>query len=642
MNFEKINLIAIVRILRFRFAALLLFLFFTTPLFAQVKFTTIISSKEIGRSDYVQVEFVVENAKQIEHLAPPAFPDFHIVEGPMQSSGMSIVNGNMSQYKAVSFILQPVKTGKFTIQGALAEVDGKQMRSNPVSVEVNTNSTGSTNSISPMLQPSLPDRDPIADNREYILRPGENIVEKTKKNLFVKALVDKNSCYVGEPIVVTYKLYSRLRSESRVTKQPSLNGFSVYDMLDPNSDASSVETLNGKPFTVHIIRKAQLIPLQAGPVELSQVEVENTVHFLKPSEKHQHSSSLLQNLLDQLSEGETGDDIQQHITLTSKPLTVTVKPLPETNKPADYNGAVGHFSMDAEIENKNISAQDAATLKVTIHGNGNLPVVDAPPVKWPSNVNVYNTTAKEDIDKAVAPMKGSKTFEYVFTPKSVGSIAIPAVQFSYFDPVSSSYKTLQSQSFQFTAKAAKKQSPSLFKNILSSNANSSVIQDLKGFFQQHLEWLFAAVILSFLAFFLWRHNISALKKEDDIKQEAMAAENIKKEITVPVMPVTEVTDPLLRAKRLLENGDHKGFYVELNRSLWDALSAKCNLPASELNKSNISFQLKTKGWDDENIFKLQDIFSRCEMNLYTPDYNASDTENILHNAEQVIKYINEV
>jgi hypothetical protein len=642
MNFGKINFTAIVTISHSRFTAFIFLLLFTAPIMAQVKFSTITSSKEIGRGDYVQVEFVVENAKQIEHLTPPAFPDFHIVEGPMQSSGMSIVNGNMSQYKGVSFILQPIKTGKFTIQGASAEVDGKKLQSNAVSIEVTTNSSGNSNSINPMLQPSLPLREPVTDDKEYVLKPGENIIEKAKKNLFVKVQVDKNSCYVGEPIVATYKLYSRLRSESKVTKHPSLNGFSVYDMVDPNTDEASVETVNGKPFTVHIIRKAQLIPLQAGSVELSQVEVENTVHFIKSSEKHQRSNSLLQNLLDQLSEGETGEDIQQHILLTSKPLTITVKPLPETNKPADYNGAVGHFSMDASVDNKNISAQDAATLKVTIHGSGNLPVVDAPQVQWPSNVNVYSTSGKEDIDKTVAPMKGSKFFEYVFTPKAAGSYTIPAILFSYFDPVSSSYKTLQSQPLQFIAGAAKKQSPSLFKNILSSKTNTWTISDLKDFFDKHLEWFFAALILSIVAFFLWRHNIVSLKREEDDRKDISLSKEIKKEIEVPVMPIVEAVDPLLRAKRMLNNGDHRGFYTELNRTLWDVLIAKFNLPASELNKFNISAQLRAKGWDEENIFKLQGILNKCEMNLYTPDYNNMDIENILHDAEQTIKYINEV
>ncbi|MES1160324.1 MAG: BatD family protein, partial [Bacteroidota bacterium] len=149
----------------------------------QVKFTTIASSQEIGRSDYLQVEFVVENAKQIDQLNPPDFPGFHIAQGPIQSSGMSIVNGNMSQYKAISFVLQPTRTGKFTIEGATAQVDGKHMRSNSVTIVVNAgssgpanNGNGNTGGSNPFLQPAWPDpaAGPPEVDRDYILRPGEN------------------------------------------------------------------------------------------------------------------------------------------------------------------------------------------------------------------------------------------------------------------------------------------------------------------------------------------------------------------------------------------------------------------------------------------------------------------------------------
>ncbi len=241
----------------------------------QVKFTMVASSQEIGRGDYLQIKFVIENARQIDQLNAPDFPGFTIVQGPIQSSGMSVVNGNVSQYEGLSFVIQPLKTGKFTIQGASAVVDGKKMRSNPVTITVTAVSSGNSNNniapINPFAQLGMPDpsaANPMDIDREYLLKPGENIKEKIRKNLFVKVQVDKTTCYVGEPIVATYKLYSRLSSESRVTKRPSLNGFSVYDMIDPGTDASSVEKLNGKPFVVHIIRKTQLVPLQAGTVDL--------------------------------------------------------------------------------------------------------------------------------------------------------------------------------------------------------------------------------------------------------------------------------------------------------------------------------------------------------------------------------------
>ena len=70
----------------------------------------------------------------------------------------------------------------------------------------------------------------IHEYDDYILRKGENVAEKIKKNLFIKIDVNKKSCYVGEPIVATYKLYTRLKSESNIIKTPSFNGFSVSEL----------------------------------------------------------------------------------------------------------------------------------------------------------------------------------------------------------------------------------------------------------------------------------------------------------------------------------------------------------------------------------------------------------------------------
>lgn len=594
---------------------------------AQTKFTTVLSSREIGRSDYVQVEFIVENASHIENLVPPTFPNFHVVEGPIQSSGMSIVNGNTSQYKGVSFVLQPLKTGKFNIAGATADIDGKAMRSNTVTIEVSAN--GSSNTPPPALQPVWPD-DPADAAREYILKPGENASDKIKKNLFVRVQADKTTCYLGEPVVVTYKLYSRLRSESRVTRRPSLNGFSVYDMTDPNRDMASVETLNGKQYAVHIIRKAQLIPLQPGVVELDPAEVENKVYFIRQSASGQRRRSLLDDFFGMPSEA--GEETSQNVTLQSQSLAITIKPLPESNKPADFNGAVGHFTMNAELERKKIPAGDAGSLKVTIKGKGNLTVVNAPSVKWPDSVDAYDPTAKEDIDKTVSPMSGSKTFDYVFSPRKQGTYELPPVEFSYFDPASATYKSIQSPAFHFEVTAAAKHAKH---NVLQSVETESL---LKTFLQQHLEWIFAILILSGLAVYLWRQNTRLKKAEFQVKavtETIKSAPENQIQVAVPEPP-----DPLQKPRRLLADGDYPGFYRELNRSVWDTLKS-LNLPASELNKHNVAHYLRARGWDDNTIGLLEQTLNECELNLYTPDHNESNMYQVLQQAETLLKLLRE-
>ncbi|HEY4062487.1 MAG TPA: BatD family protein [Puia sp.] len=642
----------------------------------QVKFTTVASSQEIGRGDYLQIEFVVENAKQIDQLTPPGFPGFHIAQGPIQSSGMSIMNGNMSQYKALSFVLQPSKTGKYTIGGASAMVDGKHMQSNSITITVTATSSGSANNNNnnsgngnnSMLPPSWPDpfgnSEPPEVDREYILKPGENIKDKIHKNLFVKVQVSKNSCYVGEPIVATYKLYSRLSSESRVTKRPSLNGFSVYDMIDPNTDAVSVEKLNGKAFTVHIIRKTQLIPLQAGTIDLDPVEVENTVHFVKGGvrSERRHSGNAIRDLFDQLTDDDAaGPEVDENVTLDTKPVSITVKPLPEENKPANFNGAVGNFSIEASVPNRDLSAQDESTLHVVVRGKGNLPVINAPQLSWPNGIEAFDPTAREDVNKTVAPMTGSKSFDYIFTPRTPGHYTIPAVSFPYFDPIAQSYKTAASSplEIQVAPASGRKASSSASAGGVSGNPVRQSIRSRLGMLvQQHLEWIFTVIILSLIAVYLWRQNIRLKKTSQEEKEVLREAEAQKAEdhvekaegpgtdrqgnpipelLSSAYLPTSIVADPLQEARQALENSDYKSFYRDLNRAVWKAISKKLSLPASELNKSNIIRHLQARGWDAHTILSLENILNECEMNLYTPAYDQYNMQQLLRQTQWMLE-----
>jgi hypothetical protein len=644
-------------------------LFMGSYVSGQVKFTTVVNSKDIGRGDYLQIEFYIENAKEIDQLAPPEFPGFQVVQGPIQSSGMSIVNGNMSQYKSVSYVLQPVKTGKFTIGGASATVDGKHMQSNAVTINVSASSTGPGGSgaaggsggsagpgagVNPFPNMNWPP-DPFSMgspeevDKDIVLKPGENIKDKINKNLFLKVQVDKTTCFVGEPIVATYKLYSRLASESRVTKRPSLNGFSVYDMVDPNSDAASVERLNGKAYTVHIIRKTQLIPLQPGTIDLDPVEVENTVHFVKGTkQQEQHrGSNPMKDFFDQLNDENLGPEIDENVTLNTKPVTITIKALPDANKPAGFSGAVGNFTIQASLANRNISAQDEATLHVVIRGKGNLPVITAPQIAWPEGVEAFDPTAKEDINKTVAPMSGAKSFDYIFTPRDAGHFVIPAISFPYFDPAAQSYKTVGTNPIDFQVMAGAKRKPAN-SGTNPTAGNSTTITDgaspLKKLVQDHLEWIFAVLILSFLAVYLWRQNIRLRKAEVEQKEaaarqaeeERLAEEKARESLAAAAAAAAPAVDYLLEVRQLFDLGDYKGFYRELNRAVWKALSRKLALPASELNKLNIARQLDARGWDKQEILSLENILNECEMNLYTPAYDAYNMQLLLRQAEPVM------
>jgi hypothetical protein len=106
--------------------------------------------------------------------------------------------------------------------------------------------------------------------------------------------------------------------------------------------------------------------------------------------------------------------------------------------------------------------------------------------------------------------------------------------------------------------------------------------------------------------------------------------------------VESTDDPLKKAKKLLGDLEFRGFYAEVNRVIWEALKDRLDLPASELNKQHIFNRLRAKGWGESNIYQLEDLLGKCEMNLYTPDTVRVDAGNLVAHAEQVIKYIRAV
>ncbi len=141
------------------------------------------------------------------------------------------------------------------------------------------------------------------------LKPGENIDEKNKKQFFLKAEVSKSECYVGEPIMAQFKVYSRLDANSQVTKRPSLTGFSVIEMVDAYSNLPVIEKLNGKYFYVHLIRKVQLIPLQPGTFDLEPAEVESIIYFNK-------GENVLKNIKELFRKRQNSEpDLEKHLLL---------------------------------------------------------------------------------------------------------------------------------------------------------------------------------------------------------------------------------------------------------------------------------------------------------------------------------------
>lgn len=305
----------------------------------------------------------------------------------------------------------------------------------------------------------------VADQSE--VRPGENIDQKIRKNFFLRAEVSKDKCFAGENIMATVKAYSRLEANSQVLKRPSLSGFSVTEMVDAYSNQPDIEKFNGNYYYVHLIRKVQLFPIQGGDFEIEPAEVESIIQ-LRNADSRNRVSDLFRRRHDD-------PELRRQITVRSPELKVHVDPLPSEGQPEDFSGAVGNFTVQLILEDTAVDLHEPVNVKLMIGGSGNFPLITDPAVAWPQDVQVSRPIVTENTNKYIFPLSGFKTFEYTLSNNKAGVYTIPPVKFSYFDPSSKSYKTIETYPVSYTVSPNERKTDSNQQKIIT-NAKPAPLQ----------------------------------------------------------------------------------------------------------------------------------------------------------------------
>ena len=613
--------------------------FFTQTTFAQVKFSVACPAKKIGKDDVLQIQFKVENASSVDNITPPSFNNFSIVSGPNQESSESNINGKVSQYVALGFSLKPNATGTFTIGSATAIADGKTYKTDPINIQVVNGSivqsqpnNNQNSSPVPNFNLDFPPAPVTHQFDDYILKPGENVEEKAAKNIFLKLDVTKTSCFVGSPLVATYKLYTRLPSETTITNAPSFDGFSVND-LDVNNN-SSLEKYNGRLYNVYTIRKVELYPLQPGDFTLDPVIATNQITFVKS----QYLNSRGGDLFDMFQNFGSGaipaeGQVVKNITLQSAPLVIHVKPLPQESKPGNFRGAVGDFTITATLAKNNFTTDDAGTLKVTITGKGNIQLINAPEIKWPQGIDGYDAKVSDNVDKTKVPMEGSKTFSYPFTISKPGNYTIDSISFPFFDPATATYKTMKTGSFAVTVIKGKGISNNPFVN---SSARSNA--EKNGLISETTEWIGGIALFCLIIFFTLFFLIKKNRKEGDLEKD-VKLDDLKNEIEIPKKEFKIPQNPLTAAHEKMVQQNSKEFYQTLDASLKNYLAVKLNVPPTELSKKRLNEELDKCNVSLGTSLMLTSLLNEVELNLYSPTSNMLELNNVFDKASEVVSLL---
>jgi len=362
-----------------------------------------------------QVQYLVTQPDAISAIGNPVFDRLQLVSGPVRYKGHSNVGGVQQPILNLAYTVVAAKAGRYTIPSLeVAWTNGSVVRSKPAGM-----------TVYPAPKASFSVQSSFTDARLYAPASREAFEALVEENLFVRVEVDKKTCYVGEPVVASFTLYSRLQSSSQADRSPAFYGFSVMDMLDTREAHSSVQVLEGKIYNTSVLRKVQLYPVQPGRLAIDEMYVHNEVEFQDTI--HHKTVRLAKDIV-------------------TAPVAIDVKPLPQP-QPAHFTGAVGQFTLEAALLQQKIVSGGSGRLRVRLKGSGNFMQFSAPPVAWPAAIESFEPGITERTDKEKAPVTGEKIYEYGFTAAAAGRHRWGGVQFTYFDPGSAAYKTLVSDSF---------------------------------------------------------------------------------------------------------------------------------------------------------------------------------------------------
>ena len=571
-------------------------IFGSTGLLAQSTFETVIPQRDIVAGESFRIQYVVKNAKTVEQFKSPPINYFRIISGPDIYKGSVVGKNGLVYMTNFAFTVVAAEEGRYLVKGGTALIDGKLKKSNDAFVKIISKESAQGNAVI----------EEDSTESSLFVKRDENILDKIRQNLFIRVSVDKRTCFVGEPVVAEFKLFSRLESRSEIIKNPGFYGFGVHDIIGMGERASTTQIIDGKPFDVHVIRKVQLYPLQPGDFTIDAMEVDNRVLF---NMRYAEDSGLTADNTPGNQPALGVDDFVQtfDLVLQTSPVKIKVKPLPSEKTTKNFTGAVGSFNITGKIDREDLKKNQEGKLVITIRGKGNLSQISAPTIEWPAALENFEASAEENFDRRQVPLHGSKTFEFPFVGNKPGDYIIPPVEFTFFNTGMDRYETVQTLPFSI------KISNERFGGITAPGAKETSSSGSAG---SKLVWGAAGLgVIALLVFLFTRRK----KNVTEVKEQAAVTR-----ISIPVI--------LQPAKEMMGRGNPE-FYSKLKDAAWAYFADRLGITGSDQNKEVLKSRMEEKGIENNLVNDVQQLLQQCELHIYTGMATANDEAFLFSQAE---------
>ncbi len=415
---------------------------FSLPTFAKkLEVTATVDRNSVESGEPFTLTVSVSSSKSVSVRDPelPGLDGLDLFHSWNESNTRSSFSPGQGGFQMIvtqkfNYQLAPNKQGRIRIAPITVVVDGKEVKTKPITITSLKPGSGPKARRPRRNRPKSQDPfDQMEDMFNSLLqRPfgtqpghGNQIAPDAAvpgEDFFIVVEVDKQQAYVGEQITAAWYLYTRGQVLDLDTlKYPDLKGFWKEDIEIATHLNFRQDVMNGIPYRKALLAKYALFPIKPGSATVDPYRAKATI----------------------IGSGRTGFGFSRKRSSTneSKKILVTVKDLPKDTKPQNFTGGVGDFNMRAELADKMVVSGQPFEYNIRFDGEGLASRIDKPNLNLPENVKVYDQKSETRFFKTG---RSFKEFKYLLIAESDGELVMPESRVSIFHPETGMYREVNS------------------------------------------------------------------------------------------------------------------------------------------------------------------------------------------------------
>jgi len=384
----------------------------------------------IGQVATLTLEAQSSGLEDLELEPQFSLENLEIVSGPMQSQSWQFVNGRASRSESLIWRVRATAVGSARISQISLKVNDALFELPDQVLEIQEEPVDSTD---PNGRGRLPD--PFAGS-PFGMRPRARAAE-AKPELFLRAEATPREPFVGQQVLYTLYLFTQADVGAiNPEKVPGFEGFWVEDVPQPEKLQPEMVQIQGKRYGRVVLLRKALFPRSPGRFELEPVRA----RLVASMPEYSWLGSVI--------------DRRREVFRTSNAVTIDVRPLPTSGEaPAGYRGAVGKLRLTTELEPTEVRLGEAATLTVTLEGQGNIQGVLEPELPVLEGVRAFPPEQSSRTRLSGTQVHGEKTWRYVLVPDRAGAWEVPPLAIDYFDPYEAEFRKAEAKPARLTALA---------------------------------------------------------------------------------------------------------------------------------------------------------------------------------------------